>query len=336
MTTKQPTRAELVQAVLKAEASAVQALSKDWKVRASQASKLMTNGAGYFSEANQRDLEDLLEKQKKPKLTENQEALLRKLMDKRDERTITEKQLAELNRLKAKKAGPSLTPKQLQYLDALKAKKAAPFELSETAKTSVQDTFLRKVYGYDEPVYTREMLKGILCEQDSLGLVQKLVPSKAFRIKNTERLGNKYATGVPDVKALPEKVSEDVKTSWDIRTFFLVRNYPPEYYGQGQVYMDLEKTDRFRLHYCLVNTPEELIVEMEKKYFFKFGCDEDNKHYREACQKIRQNHLIEDVIPAELRLKTFEFERDEAYIKELYYRVKHAREYFASLRLNNV
>jgi hypothetical protein len=326
MTTKQPTRSE---------ASIVQTLSKYWKVRASQASKLMTNGAGYFSEANQRDLEDLLEKQKKPKLTENQESILRKLMDKRDERTITEKQLAELNRLKAKKAGPSLTPKQLQYLDALKAKKSAPFELSETAKTMVQDSFLREVYGYDEPVYTKEMLKGLLCEQDSLALVQKLVPSQAFRLKNIERFSNKFAEGVPDVKPLPEGVIEDVKTSWDIRTFFLVRDYPADYYGQGQVYMDLTATDRFRLHYCLVNTPEELIVEMEKKYFFKFGCDENNKHYQEACEKIRQNHLIE-WIPAEFRLKTFEFERDEAYIKELYYRVKHAREYFATLRLNEV
>lgn len=318
---------------LTAEADAVADLSKSWKVRASQAWALMTDGPNFFSEANARDLAELQKKYDTPNLTENQEAELRRLIEKGP--SATEKQLAKVQYLKAKKSGPKLTTNQMETFEKLKAKKAAPFELSQTAKGIVDDAFLREVYGYDDPVNTNEMLKGILCEQDSLGLVSKLVPSNTFRSKNVQQYSDKFKKGTPDVQPLHEGVVEDVKTSWDIRTFFAVKAYPATYYAQGQVYMDLTGVDRFRLHYCLVATPEEIIQELEKKFFFRFGCDDENKHYLEACGKIRRNHTV-DHIPAELRLKTFEFERNDSFIKELHYRVKHAREYLSGLSLNKI
>jgi hypothetical protein len=298
----------------------------------------MSNGAGFFSPSNEAELQKLIEKEKEPKLTSNQEEKLQKLFAKRDAKTITENQLAELNRLKAKKAGPKLTPPQLKRKAELEAKKKAPFQLSETAKRFVEEVWLQKEFGYSEPLVTKETLKGQICEQDSINLLSKVFPLDTFRAKNKKTFYNEWVSGTPDLILRPKySLIEDVKSSYTIKTFAEIIDADPIYFGQGQSYMWLTNTENFALHYCLVPTPEELVLEMEKSMFFKFGCDESNPYYIEACEKIRNNHIhaIEKV-PIDQRVKTFIYQRDEEYIRELKYRIGKAREYYETLTLNGI
>jgi len=258
---------------------------------------------------------------------------------------ITDKQLAELDALQLRKEQAAsetlidgklvkpLTYNMEKKLTELIAKRDAPFEFGESSKRFIEKEWLRKEYGYDEPLVTKEMLKGHLCEQDSIGLVAKLYPSKQFRAKNKKRQRNDWFSGHCDIDLDSEDIIEDVKTSWDIRTFFETRSFPELYYAQGQVYMDLYGRSKFRLHYCLVDTPEELILEEEKRFWFKFGCDDQNPNYIECSEKIRRNHKVDGVVPIEQRIKTFEFERDEEYLTELKKRVELARIYYQSLTL---
>ena len=226
-----------------------------------------------------------------------------------------------------------LTEKMETDLAELIEKRDAPFELGETAKRYVEKVWLRDKYGYDEPVVTREMLKGLLCEQDSINLVSKVIPEKEFRRKNTERYQNGWVSGFMDVILKKIGIIEDVKSSWDLRTFFEVMSFPELYYGQAQSYMELTGIRKFRLHYCLVNTPEELILDMEKSFYFKFGCDEENKHYLECCEKIRRNHNFDRILPID-KVKTFEFEYDAEYVEELRKRAAAAADYYHTLKLN--
>ena len=55
--------------------------------------------------------------------------------------------------------------------------------LSETAKTLMLEIFLWEKYGYKERVMTDAMMKGLLCEQDSMKLVQDVLGGE-FRLKN--------------------------------------------------------------------------------------------------------------------------------------------------------
>lgn len=205
-------------------------------------------------------------------------------------------------------------------------------ELSQTAKTYIENEWLRINYGYDKPVVTDAILKGQLCEQDSIALLDRVKPAKNKRWKNRERKTDGFFTGCCDLDLKAEDTIEDLKTSWDMRTFFEVKEVPTLYYAQGQVYMYLYRRSHFRLHYCLVDTPEELILEEEKKFYFKFNCNEENRHYIECCEKIRNNHSLQR-IPIEKRVKTFEFERDDKYIEELKGRVVKAREYYKKITL---
>ena len=264
---------------------------------------------------------------------------------------ITEKQLSRLKYLKDRhseyvsykrkvdagagqdipKVRP-LTEKMKKEMSDLQIAKDAPFELGETAKTYVESVWLRKEYGYEEPVVTPQMLKGHLVEQDAIGLVSKVWKMQEFRTKNRKRFTNDYFSGCPDVVTKSANVVEDVKSCWTLRTYFEIRKVNPLYYGQGQVYMDLTGKRKFRLHYCLVETPEELIKDQELKYFYKYGADPENPHYQEVCEMLRKNNDFKG-IPVQDRVKTFEFDYDEAYIKELKSRVEVARNYYSTLTL---
>lgn len=252
---------------------------------------------------------------------------------------LTDKQEAYLSELQNRQqlavtgAAKPLTANMKVTLQDLIDKRDAPPELSETAKRFVEQSWLLDVYGYRKIIATREMMKGHLCEQDSIGLVSELWESEEFRIKNTRRLYGQYFQGTPDVILKNEGIIEDVKTSWDLRTFFEVREEPELYYCQGQCYMHLFEVDSFRLHYCLVDTPDELLMKEAKSLFFKYGKDEDNPHYQEAVEQLYTNHKVSH-IPAHLRIKTFEFKYDEEYVTDLIERVGYAREYYSTLTLN--
>lgn len=205
--------------------------------------------------------------------------------------------------------------------------------LSETAKSLVKKVWLYKQFGYTEDVLTDEMLKGILCEQESMGLVQKVLKGE-FRVAFKKNLSNDYITGTPDIVLQKEDYVEDIKSSFNLRTF--VDAEPNKLYEtQAQCYMELTGKKHFRLIYCLVKTPESIITSQKTKWFYKFNCDSENEDYINVAMQIDHNNNLIDKLPLERRIKIFEFHHDKEYIARLYDKIDKAREFYKTLDLPN-
>lgn len=203
-------------------------------------------------------------------------------------------------------------------------------ELSETAKTFVEEMWLRDTYGFNEPVMTDEMMKGLICEQDAVALAQKVLGGE-FRIKNTEHFRNEYICGTPDIILKQSDYVEDMKTSWNLKTFFNAE-LEKAYYWQAIGYMALTGKRKYRLIYCLVNTPGEIVSELIKRVWFKFGCDDTNETYNQMADQIERNHKFDD-IPTEKRIKVFEFDFSQDDYDKLICHIEKARIYYNSLSL---
>ena len=258
---------------------------------------------------------------------------------------ITEKQISELAELEKRRDGKLLgkkgnvlgfSPTQKEKLKELEDKRDAPFELGGTAKSLVKEMWLQLNYQFYEEVYTKEMMKGHLCEQDSIGLVSRVHPEPVFRKKNSLKYNNGFVAGTPDI-CLTDELDriEDVKTPWSIKTYFAVDSYPEIYKGQGQSYMWLTGARHFKLYYCLVNTPAVLLAQEEKSLFWKFGGNENNPYFLKLSEQLHRNHTY-DHIPEDQRVKVFEFGYDPEYIEKLKDRIGHAREYYSTLTLNEI
>jgi len=205
-------------------------------------------------------------------------------------------------------------------------------KLSKTTESFVRSMWLQREFGYKEEFATDEVMKGWLCEQDSLGLVQKVVGGE-FRAKNTEFLKNDYIMGTPDVILRKEDYVEDVKTSFNLRTFTeadLAKNY----WWQGQGYMWLTGKKHYRLIYTLVPTPDHIIEGEKRRWFYKFGgVDPENPHYLAACDQIDHNNELIQEIPLNSRIKVFEFDFEPEKIEALKVRILDSREFYAALAL---
>lgn len=198
--------------------------------------------------------------------------------------------------------------------------------LSETAKGFIEEQWLNS-FGYSEEVITDEIYKGLLCEQDSMALVQQVIGGE-FRTKYRERLENEFLTGCPDI--ILKDVVEDVKTSFSLRTFRhseMTKGY--EYQLRG--YMALTGLKKARLIYCLVDTPDEIVTELKKRVWFRFNCDETNEDYIRISMQIEKNHKPSLMLSPEQRIKVFEIEADPEIEAKIYTQVLKAREYYKTL-----
>lgn len=251
---------------------------------------------------------------------------------------ITDKQLQQLEELQSRKEAASrgeakpLTAKMEEDLAALIEKRDAPFELSQTAKTFVREEWLRREFGFRDVVVTDEMLKGHICEQDSFSMISETCPAEEFRSKNKYRYENEWFTGYPDLVLKKSDFVEDVKSCWSLKTFLDKTSVEPIYFAQGQVYMDLTGKRNFRLHYCLNDTPRQLVENELRRFFWKYGGDEDNPDFLQASEQIERNHSFGE-IPVSKRVRTFVFEYDPDYLSELKKRVEAARDYYLTLEL---
>jgi hypothetical protein len=204
-------------------------------------------------------------------------------------------------------------------------------ELGDTAKSYIKELYLWNTYRYKEYVMTDEMYKGLICEQDSMELVQSILGGK-LRMKNTINFENDYLTGTPDV--ILEDCIEDVKSSFTLKTFFN-SEIEPAYFWQAQSYMALTGIKKYRLIYCLVETPEKIITELKKRLWFKFDCDEENEDYQLMSKQLEYNHkdLILS-IPKNDRIKIFDIDYDQSKIDFLYSQIEKGRIYYDSLKLS--
>lgn len=203
-------------------------------------------------------------------------------------------------------------------------------EIGETAKAHILECYVSKKYGRYKDVTNKFIEKGLLAEEDSIDLYT-LVKDKLF-IKNSEVLENEWFTGTPDLfegeEILKATVIIDLKTSWDIFTFFsaMHKAVDKKYFWQLQAYMDLTGAKEAKLVYCLVNTPFKLVEDEKKKLLWTMGVidPEADPAYLEACKRVDKNSNYDD-IPMEDKYIEFTIPRDQAAIDKAHARVEMVR-----------
>lgn len=192
-----------------------------------------------------------------------------------------------------------------KLMTAPKSKAEGP--LSVGAKTYIRQLAAQEILGIDFEVSSKAMEKGIVCEQESINLLNSV--RGLSLVKNTERKTNDYLTGECDLFDASKKRGHDIKTSWSAATFPILSIDCEDklYEWQMRGYMMLWDADEWEVNYCLVDTPETLI-----------GFEP------------MQMHVVSH-IPDKMRVTTWKIQRDKEKEAEIIEKVKAAREYYAQV-----
>lgn len=179
--------------------------------------------------------------------------------------------------------------------------------LSVGAKTHVREIAAQDIFGVEFEVSSKQMEKGIVCEEQSIALLNAV--RGLSLTKNAERRDNGMYTGECDLFHAPRRRGHDIKTSWSIATFPISQTDCEDklYEWQMRGYMALWDADEWEVNYCLVSTPENLI-----------GYEPQSLHFV-------------DHLPAHLRVTTWQIKRDAAKEAAMAEKVRLAREYYAEV-----
>jgi hypothetical protein len=202
--------------------------------------------------------------------------------------------------------------------------------LSETTKTYLEELWIEAVYGRTKEIFNKYIEKGLYTEEDSLTLVQKHYGG-GLVLKNKERFENEYISGEPDY-IMGDRIV-DVKSSWDMHTYFKSKGDNKDYYWQGQGYMMLKDKKKFDLVYCLNNAPIHMIVAEKNRMVYQKFLEEGTDAYDEMELQVEKNMMFDDLKPED-RIKVFNYDYDEAGINKLILKIMVAREYMNNLKLN--
>lgn len=204
-------------------------------------------------------------------------------------------------------------------------------DLSETCKQALIEMFIARRFQRHKDISNKYIEKGLMVEEDAVTLYSRL-EGKFFK-KNKDRIHNEYINGEPDlftgVSVFDAQHVHELKSSWDIFTFYTVRSKPIDknYLYQINGYMALTGAKAATLGYCLINTPEPMINDEKRKLFHKMNVLTDqNPDYIEACKHIDASMTFDD-IALEDRVIKFLLERDEALIESIYARVPWWRQF---------
>lgn len=211
--------------------------------------------------------------------------------------------------------------------------------LPQTAKSYLKKYYAFLKYGKWSAILDKGnkfVNKGKLAEEDSIDLISRL--DKILLKKNEERLENDFLTGVPDIflgdDILKAEYVYDVKTSWDIETFFdnLDKELNPLYWWQMQGYLALTDCQHGEVSYCLVNTPATILEGEKYALLRRFDVvSEDDPRFRQAEKELINNMTFDD-IPMESRRLKFLVKRDDEAIERIYKRVNLCRQYLQQLQ----
>jgi len=177
--------------------------------------------------------------------------------------SFTEANARKLEELKSKE---NRTEKEKEELRELLKKKAfkPKYALSETAKSHVRSLVKQIVLGYVKDINTKEMEKGVACENDSIDIYNSVFFKSTS--KNEESKSNEYITTLGcDINELDEGMVTDIKTPWSKETFPLTDTEAAKackksgYNWQLNGYAWLYNKSKAQVAYCLVDTPDYLI-----------------------------------------------------------------------------
>lgn len=199
--------------------------------------------------------------------------------------------------------------------------------LSQTTKSYIKELVLEHKYGIRKEINSRYLDKGNMVENESIELTERVLDLDLI-VKNESYFENEFICGTPDI--IMGDTIIDVKSSWSAYTFpfFLDEELPnKDYYYQLQGYMALTGATKGMVVYCLINTPEEIVLdEIRRTSWSRHELDVTE----ETEAEVRQQHEF-DHIPEVNRVKAYHIERDEDVIHAIYDRVNECKIYYEEL-----
>lgn len=185
-----------------------------------------------------------------------------------------------------------------------------------------------QLYGMQKEFSNKYTKKGNEVEQESIDYIADQL-NYGMLFKNEQSFEDDFLTGTPDV-VLKDTII-DAKNSWDPFTFPLFETkINPDYFYQGQGYMGLTGRESYKLIYCLIDTPEYLIIRSAQSYCYEHNLDLDDEILDKFIKRMTYKH-----IPDCLKIKVYEFKKDETIIKSIQKRVELCREYIDKKILEN-
>jgi len=197
-------------------------------------------------------------------------------------------------------------------------------QLGETAKTYLKEWVISQLTGKEKRIESKYFEHGIYAENAAIERAEKHFKTTfAYQQLSFE---NDFFTGKFD--AANDDMVIDVKCPFDVFTFPYFETKPPSnYYGQLQVYMDLSGINKASLVFCLENHSDDAIDRLAQKMAYKVGLEEPNMdHWNAAKLELTYDHL-----PESMRIKTYDFVKDQSYIELAKQAVLMSRDY-----INNV
>lgn len=205
-------------------------------------------------------------------------------------------------------------------------------KLTEGVKSFLNEKFIEAKYNVRKEISSKYLEKGIWQEEDGLALLQNTLHKGTLVLKNKNRNTNDFITGEHDtvVNDNKEDIVYDIKNAWDVFTFSkaeLTWEYEWQLIGYGWL-LNISKA---RLFYCLNNTPEHILIDEERKLFYKhrFLSDTEQK-YINMCISLRKAHDYSN-FPLCERFKVWDVEITEDKIKKIESAVFEARKYLNEL-----
>jgi hypothetical protein len=188
---------------------------------------------------------------------------------------LTDKQREKLDGLKMK---IKLTDKQAEERDELEMKAMLSDDLSEGAKTYIEEMVDEMVYGYKTSISSREMTKGTNAEDESIDVYNRLFFRSYHKLSEFDdhyELKHGISIGHPDIVDKDMMKVIDIKSPWSKKTMpktvkkaeKKVREAGYDWQVKHYLYMLTKMTGNMwtdgEVAYVLSNTPEELIPDNE-------------------------------------------------------------------------
>jgi hypothetical protein len=198
--------------------------------------------------------------------------------------------------------------------------------LSATTKTYIKELVLEHKYGIKKEINSRYLDKGNQVEDMAIELAEQAL-DLGFVFKNELYFENDHLTGTPDI--ITDTLIVDVKSSWNGTTFPMFEDELPnkDYYWQLQGYMELTGKHNAIVAYCLVDTPEDIVLDEIRRVAW---AKKELEPSEETEQDVRSQHEFSH-IPKDKRVKAFLVEKDEHAIWQIKERVEQCREYYTEL-----
>jgi hypothetical protein len=202
-------------------------------------------------------------------------------------------------------------------------------DLTQGNKTYLKELFVEEISGIRKDIKSKYFEKGTFMEEEAINFINDHIFPEKILIKNKERKDNGWITGECDLLPEPEWVY-DCKNAYDLFTFHNA-SLTDDYDWQGRGYMWLWDRSKFRLFYCLNNTPEHILCSEEKRLYYQnnFLTTEDQE-YLDMCIDFRKKHNFDHMQPWE-RFKTWDIEHSEEPIEKLKTKITKCRGYLNDL-----